>query len=133
MGRGQRAKKIYRSFDEWLVNRLGMTEQIFRYELEKRLPYYNYEIERPDAVIAIYKKKYREEIDIIASENIDLTFLEWMQIYEHHTPATFHEMCVGTGMSSREETLYMDCLKRKWKQRHEMLISEHCPFENKED
>lgn len=133
MGRGQRAKKIYKTFDEWLVNRLGMTEQEFRYELEKSLPYYNYEFERPDAVIAIYKKKYREEIDIIALGNVDLAFPEWMQIYEHHTPATFHEMCVGTGVSSREEILFMDYIKKKWKQRHELLIANNCPFENKED
>ncbi len=131
--RGQRAEKIYRTFDEWLVDRLGMVEQDFRCELEKRLPYYNYEIERPDAVISIYKKKYREEMNIIASEKTDLTFLEWMQIYEHHTPATFHEMCVGTGVSSREETLFMDSFKKKWKRRHEAFIAENCPFENKED
>ena len=65
--RGQHAAKIYKTFDEWLINRLGMTEQELRRALEKNLPYYNYEIERPDAVIACYKKKYREEKDIIAS------------------------------------------------------------------
>lgn len=127
--RGQHATKIYRTFDEWLVNRLDMTEQEFRNELEKRLPYYNYELERPDAVIAIYKRKYREEKDILASDNIDLTFLDWLRIYKHHTPATFHEMCVGTGVSSREETLFMDTLKRQWKERHERIISNNCPFE----
>ena len=128
--RGQRAAKIYKTFDEWLFNRLDMTEQELRCALEKNLPYYNYEIERPDAVIACYKKKYREEKDIIASENIDLTFLEWMQIYEHHTPATFHEMCIGTGISSREETLFMDYLKKKYKQRCESLLFDNCPFKN---
>lgn len=131
--RGQRAEKIYNTFDEWLINRLGMAEQEFRCELKKRLPYYNYEIERPEAVVAIYKKKYQEEMSIIASEKTDLTFLEWMQIYKHHTPATFHEMCVGTGISSREETLFMDSFKKQWKQRHEALIAGNCPFENKED
>ena len=128
--RGQRAAKIYKTFDEWLINRLGMTEQELRRALEKNLPYYNYEIERPDAVIACYKKKYREEKDIIASENIDFTFLEWMQVYEHHTPATFHEMCIGTGISSREETLFMDYLKKKYKQRRELLLFDNCPFKN---
>lgn len=126
--RGQRAEKIYRTFDEWLVNRLGMAEQDFRRELEKRLPYYNYEMERPDAVIAIYKRKYREEKDIIASENIDLTFLEWLQIYKHHTPATFHDMCVGTGVSSREETLFMETLKRQWEEHQERVALNNVPF-----
>lgn len=126
--RGQRAEKIYSTFDEWLVNRLGMTEQDFRRELEKHLPYYNYEMERPDAVIAIYKRKYREEMDIIASENIDLTFLEWLQVYKHHTPATFHEMCVGTGVSSREETLFMETLKRQWEERQERIALNNVPF-----
>lgn len=130
--RGQRAAKIYRTFDEWLVNRLGMAEQDFRRELEKRLPYYHYEIERPDAVIVIYKRKYREENDIIASENIDLTFLEWLQVYEHHTPESFHKMCAGTGISSREETLCMNYLVSKWEQ-HNSLAAGSCPFENKED
>lgn len=125
---GQRATKIYRTFDEWLVNRLGMTEQDFRRELEKRLPYYNYEIERPDAVIAIYKRKYREEKDIIASENIELTFLEWLQVYKHHTPATFHDMCVGTGVSSREETLFMETLKRQWEELQARAALNNVPF-----
>lgn len=126
--RGQRATKIYRTFDEWLVNRLGMTEQDFRRELEKHLPYYNYEIERPDAVIAIYKRKYREEKDIIASENIELTFLEWLQVYKHHTPATFHDMCVGTGVSSREETLFMETLKRQWEEHQARAALNNVPF-----
>lgn len=126
--RGQRATKIYRTFDEWLVNRLGMAEQDFRRELEKRLPYYNYELERPDAVIAIYKRKYREEKDIIASENIELTFLEWLQVYKHHTPATFHDMCVGTGVSSREETLFMETLKRQWEELQARAALNNVPF-----
>lgn len=126
--RGQRATKIYRTFDEWLVNRLGMAEQDFRRELEKRLPYYNYELERPDAVIAIYKRKYREEKDIIASENIELTFLEWLQVYKHHTPATFHDMCVGTGVSSREETLFMETLKRQWEEHQARAALNNVPF-----
>lgn len=126
--RGQRATKIYRTFDEWLVNRLGMTEQDFRRELEKHLPYYNYEAERPDAVIAMYKGKRQEENDIIALENIDLTFLEWLQVYKHHTPATFHEMCAGTGVSSREETLFMETLKRQWEERQERIALDSVPF-----
>lgn len=126
--RGQRATKIYSTFDEWLVNRLGMTERDFRRELEKHLPYYNYEIERPDAVIAIYKRKYREESDIVASENIDLTFLEWLQVYRHHTPTTFHDMCVSTGVSSREETLFMETLKRQWEEHQARAALNNVPF-----
>lgn len=126
--RGQRATKIYRTFDEWLVNRLGMAEQDFRRELEKRLSYCNCELERPDAVISIYKRKYREENDMIASENTDLTFLEWMQIYKHHTLASFHEMCAGTGVSSREEALFMETLKRQWEERQERIALNNIPF-----
>ncbi|MCM1561838.1 MAG: hypothetical protein NC123_20245 [Butyrivibrio sp.] len=130
--RGQRATKIYKTFDEWLVNRMDMTEQELRNALEKNLPYYHYELERPDAVIACYKRKYREETDILASENIDLTFLEWLQIYKHHTPASFHEMCAGTGVSPREETIWMDSLKRQWEERHERFISDSNPFEQED-
>jgi hypothetical protein len=127
---GQQAKKIYITFDEWLLNRLGMTEQALRQKLEKNLPYYHYRLEYPDAVIAQYKKKRQEEMDIIASEGIDLTFVEWLQVFEHHTPESFHCMCAGTGISTKEEKLFMDYLKKKWTQRRNALLTDKCPFEN---
>lgn len=58
-------KKIYKTFDEWLVNRIGMTEKEFRTELEKNAAYLHYRDEYPDAVIECYKRKRREEMDII--------------------------------------------------------------------
>lgn len=116
----QEQKKIL-PFDEWLFRRLGMTEKELRAALEKSLPWYHYESERPDAVIACYRRKHREEMDIIASEGIDYTFREWMQVYVRHTPETFHEMCDGTGMTPREEARCMNYLIKKWKKRREAL------------
>lgn len=130
-------KKIC-SFDEWLFNRFGMTECEFRTRLEEgreilRLYHCRYDLPSPDSVLAVYRRKHREETDIIASENIDYTFLEWMEVYEHCTPEAFHKICEETGMNSRQEEWCMDYLIKKWEKRREALITGSCPFENKED
>lgn len=129
--------KVHRicTFDEWLSFRCGMTEQEFRRRLEdgrevvrlNRGPYAS--LPSADWETANYRRIYKEEMDIIASEDIDLTFLEWLKIYERHTPESFHKMCEMTGMSPKEETWCMDCLMEKWERRHELLITGSSPFE----
>lgn len=126
------------TFDEWLVFRCGMTEQEFRKKLEDgrevlRLEHCRYDVPSADNVIAAYRRMHREEMDIIASENIDYSFPDWLQVYEHHTPESFHKMCADTGADAREESMWFKMLMRKWEKRHEQLIAGGVPFENKEE
>ena len=130
-------KKIC-TFDEWLFNRTGMTEQVFLNRLGEgmevlRLEHCRYDLPSPESVLAVYRRKHREETDITASENIDYTFMEWLEVYEHHTPETFHDMCAGTGVSPGQEKCWMEFLRKKWEKRHEALITGNNPFKNKED
>ena len=129
MGEG----KILR-FDEWLRNRCGMMEQEFRDRLEESREYLRLvrspcTMQPPDQVIAVYRRMHREEMDIIASEGIDYTFEEWLGVYEHHTPESFHSMCAGTGMSVRQEEWCHDELVKKWERRREAITADICPFE----
>lgn len=126
-------KKIPKNFDEWLLDRLGMTEQQLRKELEKNVAYYHYDSERPDAVIECYRRKYRHDVDVIGCEGIDLTFLEWFEVFYGQTPSRFHQLCVATGTSARDETISMSYFHRRWEERRELLMLGKCPFENKED
>ena len=105
------ANKILK-FDEWLRNRCGMTEQEFRDRLEEsreylRLVHNTCGVQSPDEVIAAYRRLHREETDIIASGGIDYTFREWLEVYEHHTPESFHHMCAGTGMGGQAGSLVL--------------------------
>lgn len=125
------ADKILK-FDEWLRNRCGMTEQEFRDRLEEsreylRLVHNTCGVQSPDEVIAAYRRLHREETDIIASGGIDYTFREWLEVYEHHTPESFHQMCAGTGMGARQEAWCWGELRKKWEKRHEAITAGSCP------
>lgn len=130
------ANKILK-FDEWLRQRCGMTEQELRDRLEEsreylRLVHNPCAMQSPGQVIAVYRRLYREEMDITASEGIDYTFPEWLLVYEHHTPESFHEMCAGTGMSPRQEAWCWNELRKKWEKRHEAITAGSCPFDKEE-
>jgi hypothetical protein len=114
------------TFDEWLERRTGMNEAELRKALDASLPYLHYDAERVDAVIKKYRDKFRYEMDCYAAQNIELTFNEWLEVYERHTPASFHDMCVNTGMTKKEEEWAFAFLRDKY-QRHQALALN--PFE----
>lgn len=126
-------KRIPKDFDEYLLNRLGMTEQQFRANLGKNMSYYHYDSERPDAVISCYRRKYQEEVRRLECEGQDLTFREWLKAFYGHTPVSFHALCDATGTPARVETSAMAYFYRRWEERRELILLGNCPFENKED
>lgn len=107
-----------KDYEEWLHDRIHMTEAEFLAKLKKNYAYYHYKQEYPEAVIKYYRREYSRYVDRIHLDHIPLTFLEYLESYEGHTPATFHEMCVSTGVSDAEEMKWLAWIRRKW-QDHE--------------
>lgn len=102
-------------YEEWLSDRIHMTEEGFLAELERTRTYRQ---EQPEEVIKFYRSEYSRYVDRIHLDHISLTYSEYLEAYEGHTPASFHIMCEGTGLSHAEEMKWLAWIREKW-QKHE--------------
>lgn len=118
----------HKTFDSYLLDRFGMNEEQFRRELQKNNASYHYNAERPDAIIECYRKKWRNEFDRVSLDQIELTFLEWWESYYKLNPARFHEICVSTGTTARQESVALEWFRRRWMQHDELVKLGQCPF-----
>ncbi|EOS49374.1 hypothetical protein C809_01604 [Lachnospiraceae bacterium MD335] len=110
---------MIKTYEEWMQDRMHMTEEEFRAELDRTACY---RPEGTDDVINLYRNKYREYVDRIHLDHISLTVLEYLKAYEGHTPATFHEMCVATGLSRTDETAWLESIRQAWEQHEDNII-----------
>lgn len=115
------------TFDQWLKLRTGYNEKELRdaYNRPECLAVQHYNYERADRVIEMYKAKFKHERDCYASQGLDLTYVEWLQVFHNHTPFTFHEMCENTGMTKKEEDFAVRYLRYKYE---EFAIEAKNPF-----
>jgi hypothetical protein len=117
------------TFDQWLKLRTGFNESELRAVLNspERLAVQHYDFERADSVINIYRRKFKREMDCYASQGLDYTYLEWLDVFEQTTPNAFHEMCENTGMTKKEEDFAVWYLRHKYE---DFTIGATNPFEN---
>jgi hypothetical protein len=118
------------TFDGWLKHTFGVTETELREMLDspERLALLHYdESQSADKVLDIYRKEYRHECDCYASQGIDLTYLEWLEVFKQTTPYKFHDMCVGTGMTRKEEDYAVWYLRRQYE---DFIMGTANPFIN---
>ncbi|MEE0918765.1 MAG: hypothetical protein U0L56_01875 [Lachnospiraceae bacterium] len=116
------------TFDSYLEERFGMNEAQFAKMLQENSANCNYDFERPEAIIACYKEKWRNKLKCARLDNKELTFLEWWESYFNLNPARFHEICVATGTTVRQEVLALDWFKKCWKQHEDLIELGQCPF-----
>lgn len=112
------ATVMIKSFEEWLYDRIHMTEDEFYARLDKNRAYFHYRQEQPEEVIKFYRNEYSRYVDRIHLDHMSLTFSEYLEAYEGHTPESFHKMCDGTGLSHEEESRWLAWINEKW-QKHE--------------
>lgn len=111
-----------KSYEEWLYDRIHMTEEEFLAKLNKNRAYFHYRQEQPEEVIKLYRNKYSRYVDRIHLDHMPLTFSEYLEAYEGHTPSSFHLMCEATGISKKEESLWLAWIKRKYQQHENNII-----------
>lgn len=112
-----------KSYEEWLYARCRMTEEEFRTRLDARpARFVKYGFEQTDAVIGRYRSFYSRYVDRIHLGHIPLTFLEYLESYEGHTPSSFHAMCAAAGMARNQEDDWMECIKKAWEEHENNLI-----------
>ena len=112
-----------RSYEEWLWDRIHMTEDVFREELEKRKnPFFEDKYWPTDKVIEIYRNKYRGYVDRIHLDHMSLTFREYFEAYEGMTFDQFHEMCAGTGVSRIDETAWFESIRKALEEHENNII-----------
>lgn len=112
-----------KSYEEWLWDRMHMTENTFREKLAKRKkPLFEDRDWPADKVIGLYHDKYRQYVDRIHLDHMSLTFPEYLEAYEGHTSDTFHEMCVGTGLSRTDETAWHESIRKAWEEHENNII-----------
>lgn len=112
---------MIKSYEEWLYDRIHMTEDEFYSKLNRNRAYFHYKQEYPEEVIKFYQNEYSRYVDRIHLDHILLTFTEYLEAYEGHTPASFHEMCDATGLSHAEEMKWLEWIREKW-EKHENNI-----------
>lgn len=110
-----------KSYEEWLYDRIHMTENEFYAKLNKSRAYFHYKQEQPGEVIKYYRNEYSRYVDRIHLDHISLTYTEYFEAYEGHTSDSFHEMCAATGATHAEETKWLEWIREKW-QEHENNI-----------
>lgn len=108
-----------KSYEEWLFDRIHMTEEEFFAELERTRTYRQ---EQPEEVIKFYRNEYSRYVDRIHLDHISLTYSEYLEAYEGHTPASFHEMCDSTGATHAEEIKWLEWIREKWEKHEDNLI-----------
>ena len=114
---------IIKSYEEWLQDRIHMTEEEFRIKLGKRKePLFKDKWWPVDKVIEIYHNKYRQYVDRIHLDHISLTFSEYLESYEGRTAASFHEMCAATGAGAKEENRWLEWIRNDWEKHENNLI-----------
>lgn len=112
-----------RSYEEWLWDRIHMTEDVFREKLEKRKkPFFEDKYWLTDKVIEIYCNKYRGYVDRIHLDHMSLTFREYFEAYEGMAFNEFHEMCAGTGVSRIDETAWFESIRKAWEEHENNII-----------
>lgn len=113
------AAVMIKSYEEWLYDRIHMTEEEFLAELKRTSAYRQ---EQPEGVIRFYRNEYSRYVDRIHLDHISLTFSEYLEAYEGHTSASFHEVCEGTGLSHAEEMKWLAWISDKWQEHENNLI-----------
>lgn len=113
------------TFDQWLADRYGYDAAGYMAILEKSYQYSPSPRYTPEKVMSSMREEYRHEIDCYAAIPLELTFVEWLRIYERHTMESFHDMCAATGITPKEEGLALDYLRVKY-EIHQ--INAGCPF-----
>lgn len=112
-----------KSYEEWLLDNIHMTEDEFKEKLEQRKePLYIDQWWPADKVIEFYHNKYRRYVDRIHLDHISLTFSEYLEAYEGHTPESFHEMCAATGLDYRNESRWLEWIRNDWEKHENNLI-----------
>lgn len=112
-----------KSYEEWLWDRIHMTENTFREKLDKRKkPLFEDRYWPTDNVIGLYHDKYRQYVDRIHLDHMSLTFPEYFEAYEGHTFDLFHEMCAETGLSRADETAWYESIRKAWEGHENNII-----------
>lgn len=113
--------KVYRSFDDFLMDRFDMDEHHLRACIEESYAAFH-RCNSPDVVIGIYRRKYDEHNRRLSLEGRDLTFREFFEGYYGYTLAEFYEVCDATGMSAKEKAFALEWLKRRWHEHQEKVV-----------
>ena len=116
------AAVMIKSYEEWLYDRIHMTEDEFYSRLNKNRAYFHYKQEQPGEVIKSYRDKYNRYVDRIHLDHMSLTFAEYFEAYEGHTPTTFHEMCDSTGVTHAEEMKWLAWIEKKYEEHENNLV-----------
>ena len=114
---------MVKSYEEWLWDCTGMTEEELRIKLDQRKePRFICKWWATDKIMEHYHDEYRRYVDLIHLDHISLTFIEYLEAYEGHTVNSFHEMCAATGAGGKDEKKWLEWIKRKWEKHEENII-----------